>query len=341
MTLHPIKLRFSFPSKRRHPYLLPFFLPFQGCPERCIFCAQDQTTGCSSNPPLLDRLRALQAQLQKHMTPKPELAFFGGTFTLLDTDSFSACLSTAHTLREAGAITGFRCSTRPDALSPDRLNALAQSGCTCIELGIQSFSDTALAQSRRGYTGEGAFAACKSVLAAGFQLGVQLLPGMPGVDADVFVRDVSVAIAAGASMLRFYPCLVLEGTMLARLFREGLYQPWTMEQTIDALAKGYVIAQSNHVPVIRMGLVLEPSMRILAGPVHPALGARVKAKALYLAVLRTLACAGKQRVYALRLPASYQGFFWGDCGDMREKWRMMGLEEIVFEKRQDVELFVE
>ena len=141
-------------------------------------------------------------------------------------------------------------------------------GCRTVELGIQSFSDTALQASERHYSGRQAAEACRLVRDAGLALGVQLLPGMPGHQPEDFLADVRRALSLGADMLRFYPCLVLAGTELARRWQQGLYTPWPLPQTLSLLARGWLYARRAGVPVIRMGLAPEPGMEaaLLAGP---------------------------------------------------------------------------
>lgn len=313
---------------RPSPVIIPFFLPFAGCPFRCLYCAQDLVTGHSSSPnSLSDRLDRLQSDLvlshSLGRTP-PHLAFYGGTFTALPDADLALCLDCARKLRELGLISGLRCSTRPDALDENRLKFLQSAGFDLIELGIQSFDGVALAKTCRGYNGEQAEEACRRVREAGFALGVQLLPGMPGSTPRVFLSDVRKAIAFSASCLRFYPCLVLEGTALALMWQKGHYHPWDLPTTLATLAHGYLLAQDAEISVIRMGLAPQGDLlqHLLAGPWHPALGSRVMARALYLAVVRAL---HGERLTSLRLPKALQGFFWGEKGEMRTFWDRLGL----------------
>ena len=219
--------------------VVPVFLPFRGCPVRCVFCAQDVQTGLADANPLpgtaaqavpqvstgigqvLNEARQKLRHRHDAGHPPAELAFYGGTFTALPESELAACLDLAREALEQGWISSFRCSTRPDRVDAATLLRLRSAGCGVVELGVQSFNDSALAASRRGYTGATALAACATVRAAGLKLGVQLLPGMPGHNPQHFAHDVPTALAAGAHMLRFYPCLVLEGTGLAAMWREG------------------------------------------------------------------------------------------------------------------------
>ena len=312
--------------------VFPVFMPFMGCPGRCIFCAQDAQTG-GGEASLTQRLAVARAALARRADrglPPVELAFYGGTFTALPAPAQEACLAFAAEAMRAGQAVAFRCSTRPDCLSAAKVRALRESGCVCIELGIQSFADAALDLARRGYGQAVAITACELVRAGGLRLGVQLLPGMPGVDRAVFLQDVQTALSVGANMLRFYPCLVLEGTALAEQWRAGRFAPWDLPVTLDALAEGWLLAHAGGVPVIRMGLAPEASLAdaVLAGPVHPALGARVLARALLLAVRRACAqYAPGKPLRGLEIPRRCQGHFWGAGGELRSAWAGLGITQ--------------
>ena len=323
---------------RPHPKtcIVPLFLPFRGCPVRCVFCAQEKQTGQREGQSLtaiLDaargRLLAL-AQRRKSGGPSPllpELAFYGGTFTALPDEELQACLDFARAMMAEGLAGTFRCSTRPDCISAGILERLVQAGCATVELGVQSFATEALRLARRGYDGTIAADACRAARTAGLRLGVQLLPGMPGVTAGVFLDDVRRALELGADFLRFYPCLVLEGTGLAALWREGAFAPWELEPTVDILAQGWLLAHRANVPVIRMGLAPEPGLadNILAGPVHPALGDMVLGQAALGLVREAMRAQGIARLAQLDVPKRCQGFFWGQKGRLAPCWQELGL----------------
>ena len=331
--------------------VVPFFLPFRGCPVRCVFCAQDVQTGIgdcqepdraesthtASVEGLLLAARENLRLRRESGQPAAELAFYGGTFTALPEKDLAACLDLACEAQEKGWIRSFRCSTRPDRVDAQMLERLRIAGCGVVELGVQSFADSALAASRRGYTGATAQAACALVRAAGLKLVVQLLPGMPGHSPQFFRDDVPTALAVGAQMLRFYPCLVLEGTGLAAMWREGSYKPWSLEDTLESLAFGWLMAARANVPVIRMGLAPEAGLEsaVLAGPVDRELGGRVKGRALLLAVRELLGASAATPVthFDMQLPRSAQGFFWGAKGELRARWAALGLRTVFFDDK--------
>ena len=135
-----------------------------------------------------------------------ELAFFGGTFTALPENDFEACLAFAAYWQKRGLVGKLRCSTRPDAISPDIVERLGEAGFACVELGIQSFSDKALLMSQRGYDGETARRACAMLAGmqarTGVSLGIQLLPGMPGLEPGEALADIKQRIVFRPSCVR-------------------------------------------------------------------------------------------------------------------------------------------
>lgn len=340
-----------WPRPARARPIIPVFLPFRGCATRCIFCAQDVQTGlagqsgarsaqaASSLAPLLTQIAALlRARAARGLAPS-ELAFYGGTFTAMPSRDQNACLEFASQMLARGRISAFRCSTRPDCMSARVAARLRDAGCETVELGVQSFADAALAASRRGYHGAAAAEACGRVKAAGLRLGVQLLPGMPGVSPAIFEADVNRALEAGADLLRFYPCLVLEGTELARLWRCGGYRPWSLETTLESLTRGWLAARAANRPVIRMGLAPEAQLTraVLAGPSDPALGARVMGRALLTIVRRA---ARGRLLAALEAPRACQGHLWGHKGELRPAWAALGLgpSNVFYADREELRL---
>lgn len=333
MTNILFSLPWPLPARATRQPIVPVFLPYAGCPVRCVFCAQHIQTG-HAPAPLAATLKTALACLRQRRDqglPPAELAFYGGTFTAQPPAALRACLNLFETACRQGLASTFRCSTRPDAVDTPRLALLRNAGCSMVELGIQSFDDAALAAAGRGYDGACAHAACQAVAAAGLRLGVQLMPGMPGVTPEIFLRDVSrlcertAAIAAHA--VRFYPCVVMEGTELARLWREGRYTPWSLETTLDALAEAWLMTLYARMPVIRMGLAPENDLAaaLLAGPWDPALGTRVMARALFRHVRRELEARGLHRLIRLEVPRHCQGFFWGARSELRAAWAGLGL----------------
>ncbi len=318
--------------------IVPIFIPFAGCVQRCIFCAQDIQSGKNiffTNEDIQTYLEQTKQELinrKKKHKPPVELAFYGGTFTALPHEHFNQCINFTKEMTQQGLCTGARCSTRPDAIvgsHEQRLVHMRKAGFKCIELGVQSFDNTALYLSKRHYDKHCVLEAAVHIKAQGFTLGVQLMPGMPGVTEEIFAQDVQQSLSINANFLRFYPCQVIEGTELALLWKQGKYAVWSLEKCIEALSEAWLLAHKAHIPVIRMGLAPEVDLEkhILAGPSHAALGNIVQATALFKYI--TSFIHDEQQVLQLTLPSFTQGYFWGHTQTMRKNWANYGIDENV------------
>lgn len=260
--------------------IFPVFLPHAGCSHQCIFCDQHQTTGQESVPPPAAVGEMLDKILPK--TGEGEVAFYGGSFTLLSVAEQSAYLVMARSFIDAGRITGIRISTRPDALPAETADRLAANGVTTVELGCQSFSSTVLAASRRGHDGTVAEAAVDNLRRQGLQVGLQLMPGLPGADRDEAWQSLVQALGLRPDFLRIYPVVVLPHTELAALWQKGRYRAWELDEAVECCADLLFLCRRASVPVIRLGLqgaaAFDRGEGWLAGPYHPAFGQLVRSR---------------------------------------------------------------
>lgn len=261
---------------------LPVFIPHLGCPFTCIFCDQIRITARHIVPSPGEVRDMIQDSLPG-LPPEEvsvEVAFFGGSFTALGEAEQEAYLEVIQPFLQDGRVTGIRISTRPDFIDAPSLSFLSTYGVRTIELGIQSFSNTVLAASGRGYSRSTAISACQQVKENGFRLGIQLMVGLPG---DSYERDresTDQAIRLRPDMVRIYPTLVIAGTGLEGLYRSGLYQPLSREEAVARCRDMFLHFQDHNIEVIRMGLHPDEDLRqpgsVVAGPFHPAFGELVE-----------------------------------------------------------------
>lgn len=317
---------------RPRPRILACFLPYHGCPGRCIYCAQHLQTGAGWShldeafQSLATRLESLRSHEQRDLG----LAFFGGTFTAIPQDWQIRFLDLARQYRNQGVLTHVRCSTRPDRVSPKHLNWLKARGLDMVELGVQSFSANVLRDSGRGYCGKTARAACHMVNQSGLELCVQLMPGLPGASAHTWHDDVQQTLGVQPEAVRIYPCLVLAKTTLAEAFDRGQYRPWGLNRAVWTVGQALLCFWQAKVPVIRIGLAPEQSLisAIKAGPWHPALGQMARSSALRSYILKALSAlpppqdSGIQR--RILVPRRFTGEFWGHRRELARAWHRSG-----------------
>ena len=304
-------LRFSLPAPvGERERLIPFFLPFAGCPRRCVFCDQRAQTG-SGLAGLEQASLDLEHRLERESGPYG-LAFFGGTFTGLPPAWQVRFLEIAGRFRGPRGLAHLRLSTRPDRIDGATLDRLRDFGVDMIELGVQTFDDRVLEKSGRGYPGDVAAEACTMVRLAGFELGVQLLPGLPGHEPGQWREDVTRTLGLHPDVVRIYPCVVMAGTELAAMHERGEYTPWPLGTAVEECAHALTLFREAGIRVIRLGLAGEADMlaRLTAGPWHPAFGNMVRSLALrhFLEQRLRFASGSLVRIF---LPARLSGELWG------------------------------
>lgn len=251
--------------------ILPFFIPMQGCANRCVYCDQHSISGQAAAPSPAD---VTAAALAYRGSRPAQLAFYGGSFTALPRQVQGEYLRAAQPALQRGLIDSLRVSTRPDAVDQEALALLAAGGVTTVELGIQSFDAAVLAQSGRAYSPGEAEQACVLVHEAGLTLGIQLMTGLPGDNRGISLFSTQKSCALRPAFMRIYPTLVLRGTPLAADYARGLYRPQELPEAATLAGDMLALALEAGIKVIRLGLNPSASLEeaLLAGPYHPAFG---------------------------------------------------------------------
>ena len=261
--------------------IIPIFIPQAGCRNQCIFCNQKGITGVN-HIPCEDELDALMPLGGSDY----ELAYYGGSFTSLPFETMEAYLKFAVKMRQQGRIGSIRVSTHPSTVNEKTIGLLKFYGVNTIELGVQSLDDEVLARAGRDHGKSEVLYSMFLVKNNGFNLGVQLMTGLP-LDTEYKVfKGIKEIIPFAPSMVRIYPLLVLAGTPLAAEYRQGTYSPMSLDDAIQLVRDMYAVFSYYQIPVIRMGLQPTEDLRtesdlLLAGPFHPSFGHLVKS-ALWL-----------------------------------------------------------
>jgi hypothetical protein len=220
---------------------------------------QNSSTDPSNEPnSRCSRLRSTTGNKESNSIPNRETRWSSG----------------AETTGANNRIHGIRLSTRPDYINAESLDLLKKYGVTTIELGAQSLDDEVLQFSGRGHTLADVEKASEMIRSAGFNLGLQMMTGLPGDTPEKSVQTARRIVELGATCTRIYPTLVIRGTELEQRWRNGDYQPQSLDEAVVLSAQLLEIFRKGGVEVIRMGLhpsegLLDGS-EMLAGPFHPS-----------------------------------------------------------------------
>ncbi|HHY90862.1 MAG TPA: radical SAM protein [Clostridiales bacterium] len=266
-------------------YIIPIFVPHQGCPFHCVFCNQRKISGangCIDIEQTAINIEKYLKTIRKPYEQHVEIAFYGGSFTGIDPCIQKELLTLAYQWKKTGMIRDIRISTRPDYIDKWIMEFLQEYGVSIIELGVQSMDDEVLNASGRGHTSQEVKKAVQLIRQFQVQIGLQLMLGLPKDNLSKAESSAEECIRLKPDFVRIYPTLVIKDTPLESMWREGRYHPLSLEEAIAMSKRILLKFVKNDIPVIRIGL--QPTENILegkdviSGPFHPAFRQCVEAQ---------------------------------------------------------------
>ncbi|MEM2956463.1 MAG: tRNA uridine(34) 5-carboxymethylaminomethyl modification radical SAM/GNAT enzyme Elp3 [Candidatus Pacearchaeota archaeon] len=204
---------------------------------------------------VINRLNSFKTM--NHPTDKIELIIMGGTFLSYPIDfqykfikkcydalngKISKSLEEAKSINETAK---HRCvalciETRPDVCSDKEIKRMLEFGATRVELGVQMPDDKLYKINKRGHTVKDVVQATKRLKDAGFKVGYHLMPGLPGSNPEKDLKLFKKLFSDERfrpDQIKIYPCQVLPGSELVKLYKEGKYEPYSLDELIPLLIK--------------------------------------------------------------------------------------------------------
>ena len=256
-------------------YIIPIFVPHLGCPNDCVFCNQKSISGQTKQVTKEDVKEIIEEHLKYiKKDSKVEVAFFGGSFTGIEEEKQEELLSAAYEYIKQKKVESIRISTRPDYIDKKILKRLKKYKVKTIELGVQS----ALKKAGRGHTFSDVEKASKLIRWYGFNLGHQMMVGLPESTTVDEINTAKQLIKLKPKMVRIYPVLVIKNTKLEKDYNNGKYKPLTVTQAVEVCKELVKLFTKKNIEVIRIGLqptdtITDPKnekSEVVAGPFHPA-----------------------------------------------------------------------
>ena len=271
-------------------YIIPIFVPHLGCPNDCIFCNQKSISGQTKQVTKDDVKKIIEEHLKYiKENSKVEIAFFGGSFTGIDEEKQEELLETAYEYIKNKKAESIRISTRPDYIDKKILKRLKKYKVKTIELGVQSANDYILKKAGRGHNFEDVVKASKLIRRYGFDLGHQMMVGLPESTTLDEINTAKKLIKLKPKMVRIYPVLVIKNTKLEKDYNNKSYKPLTVVQAVETCKELVKLFTKKHIDVIRIGLqptdtIANPDneqSEVVAGPFHPAFRQLVESSLWY------------------------------------------------------------
>lgn len=242
--------------KEKEQYIIPIFVPHLGCPNDCTFCNQRSISGQAKQITKEEVKKTIEEYLKnfKEKNSYKEIAFFGGSFTGIEKEKQKELLEIAYEYVKNKKIDSIRVSTRPDYIDKERLKLLKKYGVKTIELGVQSTNDYILKKCKRGHTFADVKKASKLIRRYRFQLGHQMMIGLPESTKLDELNTAKDLAKLKPKIVRLYPVLVIKNTELEKEYKNGEYEPLSVNQAVERCKELYYFFTRKKIAVIRMGL---------------------------------------------------------------------------------------
>lgn len=279
-------------NKKKHCNI-PIFIPQLACPHQCVFCNQEKISNTFSIPTPIEINNSIESYLETIPSgTEINIAFFGGSFTAIPLTEMENYLKIAYPFIKSGRVHGVRISTKPDYITNPILDILEQYGVTAIELGAQSTNDKVLLKSGRGHKFDAIENASKLIKERNIELGLQMMLGLPFDTLALSMQTARDIVRLKADTTRIYPTLVVQGTMLEKMYYNNQYKPLSLEEAVLWSKEVLKIFLEAGIKVLRVGLhpseELEAGKSLIAGPIHPSFKEMVLTELWYELLNKTL-----------------------------------------------------
>lgn len=246
------------------------------CPGKCIYCPESLVSGKKTPKSYTGRepatMRALASnfdpakqiktrlrQLKEagHGTGKVELIVMGGNFLshskqyqdkfMLSslkalTDSKAKTLKGVRKTAEKSKtrIAGITFETRPDFCGKKEISSMLEFGGTRCELGVQTIYNNVYKKINRGHSIEDVKEATRLLKDSAFKVTYHYMPGLPSVSLSQDKKALKQLFSNSDFMpdnLKIYPCLVIEGTKLYKMWKNGEYKSFSTKKAVKLLSE--------------------------------------------------------------------------------------------------------
>jgi len=156
--------------------------------------------------------------------------------------------------------------TRPDSINDENIKKILNFGCTRVELGVQCLDDDIYKFVNRGHNVKDVVEASKKLKDNGFKVGYHMMLGLPKSnpkkDFKMFEKLFNDE-KFKPDQLKIYPCQVITGANLVRLFKQGKYHPYSKDDVQELIVKIMKIIP-NYCRVMRVMREIPPE-HLVAG----------------------------------------------------------------------------
>ncbi|CUU40415.1 MULTISPECIES: TIGR01212 family radical SAM protein [Helicobacter] len=200
----------------------------------------------STNPLLPIQLKQLEEQFYWHSefhqrkfgVSKYMVYFQSYTNTYAPFDTLKALYDKALSFPN---VVGLSIGTRIDCVQDELLELLGEyvkNGKEIwLEYGIQSVYNETLERTNRAHKIEGAKEMFEKTRAKGVKVCAHLIYGLPGETEEMMLHSLNSVLEWGINGIKIHPLYVVNGTRLAKLYKDGRYEPISIESFSNLIVK--------------------------------------------------------------------------------------------------------
>lgn len=203
----------------------------------CIFCSAGGSGDFAA--PVMDsvheQIEAAKLQVQRKMSgPGSYIAYFQSyTNTYAPLSHLRAIFTDAIRHPDIAALS---VATRPDCLGPEVVDLLRELNSikpVWVELGLQTIHESTACFIRRGYPLPVFESALLRLKEAGITVIVHIILGLPGETREMMLETVRYLAKGVADGIKLQLLHILNGTDLARIYRDTPFPVLSMEEYLD------------------------------------------------------------------------------------------------------------
>ena len=215
--------------------------------------------------------RLTQLKMNGHPTDKLEIIVVGGTYSAYPSDYkisfikeiYDACNEAdSKDVEEAMAknetakqrIVALSVETRPDWVTENEVKLLRRLGVTKVQLGVQAIDEEISRITKRGHGQAEVVEATRLLRDAGMKICYHIMPNLPGSNPE---KDVAMARLIYTDprfmpdYVKIYPCMVIRGTALYRMWQRGKFATYD-DDTLKKVLKEISVITPPWVRVDRL-----------------------------------------------------------------------------------------
>lgn len=175
---------------------------------------------------------------------------------------------------------GLTFETRPDYAKEEHIVEMLGYGATRVELGVQSIYEDLLEKIRRGHTVGDTIKATQLLKDSAFKVCYHIMPGLPGSDFErdlKCLKEIFINQNFRPDYLKIYPTVVVEGTKLYELFKQGEYKPYSTEEVVELIARAKMsFPEWVRVQRIQRDIPVNKAIGLTAGNIRQLVRKRLK-----------------------------------------------------------------